>query len=74
MHDEVFSTYAARKASLVASLKAPHNADAAPLGLSKRTSTLFRARDEGTKRRLDLSDFNHATRSIPRTPGSTSKA
>ena len=59
MHDEVFSTYAARKASLVASLKAPHNADAAPLGLSKRTSTLFRARDEGTKRRLDLSDLNH---------------
>ena len=58
MHDEV-PTYAARKASLVASLKAPHNADAAPLGLSKRTSTLFRARDEGTKRRLDLSDLNH---------------
>jgi hypothetical protein len=31
----------------------------APLGLSKRTSNLFRDRAEGRKQRLDLRDFHH---------------
>ena len=34
-------------------------AEAAPLGLAKRTSNLFRDREQGTRRRLDLGDFDH---------------
>jgi FAD/FMN-containing dehydrogenase len=33
--------------------------DPAPLGLSKRSSNLFRDRAESPKRRLDLGEFNH---------------
>ena len=51
--------HAARVASLVASLNARHDVATAPVGLSKRTSNLFRQRDEATKQRLDLGDFNH---------------
>lgn len=47
-----------RQAALLATLRAA-TADTAPLGLSKRTSNLFRDRREPPKRRLDLSGFQH---------------
>src|SRR5262245_7732157 len=51
------AAYAARRESLVESLRARDGA--APLGLAKETSNLFRDRSEGTKQRLDLHDFKH---------------
>ncbi|HEV8503051.1 MAG TPA: FAD-binding oxidoreductase [Casimicrobiaceae bacterium] len=50
--------YAGRRAALSDALHR-HPAPAAPLGLAKRTSNLFRDRGEGNKRRLDLSAFDH---------------
>jgi FAD/FMN-containing dehydrogenase len=49
--------YLARRDALVASLRAQD--PAAPLGLAKETSNLFRDRSEGSKQRLDLHDFHH---------------
>jgi FAD/FMN-containing dehydrogenase len=51
--------HAARRAALAAQLRARATDGAAPLGLGKRSSNLFRDRHEGAKRRLDLSDFCH---------------
>ena len=51
------ATYEARCAGLLAAL--PRAGAAAPLGLAKRTSNLFRDRHEGPKRRIDLSAFDH---------------
>src|SRR5262245_22456194 len=51
------AAYAARRDALVASLQA--QAGAAPLGLAKDTSNLFRDRSERSKQRLDLHDFHH---------------
>jgi FAD/FMN-containing dehydrogenase len=51
------SDYAARRAALVAQLTTSGNG--APLRLGKRTSNLFRDRQPGRKRHLDLSGFNH---------------
>jgi FAD/FMN-containing dehydrogenase len=49
--------YAQRRAALAAALReAPSGA---PLGLHKRTSNLFRDRQGGRKRRLDLTAFDH---------------
>lgn len=48
----------ARKAALLAALPASA-AGGAPLGLRKRTSNLFRDRQESAKHRLDLSGFCH---------------
>jgi FAD/FMN-containing dehydrogenase len=48
--------YQHRVATLASGLVA---ASSAPLGLAKQTSNLFRDRNEGGKRRLDLSDFTH---------------
>lgn len=50
--------YAQRVDALRAALRR-QSADGAPLGLAKRTSNLFRDREEGAKRRLDLSAFHH---------------
>lgn len=58
MSDETLR-HAARKAALVASLRAGAPGPAAPLGLGKGTSNLFRDRREGSKHRLDLSGFCH---------------
>jgi FAD/FMN-containing dehydrogenase len=52
-----------RKARLRAELRA--SAPQGPLGLDKRTSNLFRDRAEGTKHRLDLSDFRHVVEVSP---------
>ncbi|WP_372526288.1 FAD-dependent oxidoreductase [Piscinibacter sp.] len=52
------SQHAARKAELIACLKSAP-AGGAPLGLGKRSSNLFRDRNEGAKQRLDLSGFSH---------------
>src|SRR5882724_709406 len=51
------AAYAARRDALVASLRTRDAA--APLGLVKSTSNLFRDRSEGSKQRLDLHDFCH---------------
>jgi FAD/FMN-containing dehydrogenase len=53
------SAHAARRAALVAQLQARGKTSPAPLGLGKRSSNLFRDRQEGTKNRLDLSAFCH---------------
>lgn len=53
------SEHARRRAALVAGLRAGAASGAAPLGLGKRSSNLFRDRHEGAKHRLDLSDFCH---------------
>jgi len=52
------AAHAARVAALQASLRLVPDA-AAPLGLRKATSNLFRDRREGAKRRLDLGGFGH---------------
>ncbi|OZI25837.1 FAD-linked oxidase [Bordetella genomosp. 9] len=53
-------TYAGRVAALRAELRRQGaGPQGAPLGLSKRTSNLFRDRAEGAKRRLDLGAFHH---------------
>lgn len=49
--------YAARRAELAAHVQA--QAGAAPLGLGKQTSNLFRDRRRGPKRYLDLGAFDH---------------
>jgi FAD/FMN-containing dehydrogenase len=49
--------HAHRVSRLQAWLRAP--GDPAPLGLSKRSSNLFRDRAESPKRRLDLGEFTH---------------
>jgi len=51
--------HAQRLAELVAAMRAGAEGRAAPLGLGKRSSNLFRDRQEGDKHRLDLSGFCH---------------
>jgi FAD/FMN-containing dehydrogenase len=51
------AAHLARREALLASLRG--QGAAAPLGLAKNTSNLFRDRSEGTKHRLDLSGFRH---------------
>lgn len=52
--------HAERRSRLLAALRqGGANEAGAPLGLAKRTSNLFRDRQEGSKRRLDLSEFDH---------------
>ena len=58
MSTEVES-HARRRAQLVDALLARGSAPAGPLGLSRRTSNLFRDRDEQPKHRLDLGGFHH---------------
>ena len=48
-------TFAERKARLVEQLKAAST----PIGLGKDTSNLFRDREAGGKRHLNVRDFNH---------------
>lgn len=48
-----------RRDELVAAMRSSAAGRAAPLGLGKRSSNLFRDRHEGAKRRLDLSGFCH---------------
>jgi len=54
---EARAAYAQRVSAVSAALAA--RATAAPLGLSKRSSNLFRDRQEGAKQRLDLQAFTH---------------
>ena len=51
--------HARRRAELLAAMQLGDGGTGVPLGLSKRSSNLFRDRHEGAKRRLDLSDFYH---------------
>jgi FAD/FMN-containing dehydrogenase len=51
------AAYAQRCTRVLAALR--DTSSAAPLGLAKRTSNLFRDRHEGEKHRLDLSGFDH---------------
>ncbi|MFZ2393767.1 FAD-binding oxidoreductase [Rhodoferax sp.] len=51
--------HARRRAELLAAMQLGDGGTGVPLGLSKRSSNLFRDRHEGAKRRLDLSDFCH---------------
>jgi FAD/FMN-containing dehydrogenase len=51
------AAHLARREALVASLQA--QAGAAPLGLAKSTSNLFRDRNENSKQRLDLHHFSN---------------
>ena len=53
------AAHARRQGELVAAMRAGAASGAAPLGLGKRSSNLFRDRHEGRKRRLDLSGFCH---------------
>ena len=53
------SGHATRRAALAAQLRARGESGAAPLGLGKKSSNLFRDRQEVTKQRLDLGDFCH---------------
>ncbi|MCJ7799139.1 MAG: FAD-binding oxidoreductase [Polaromonas sp.] len=48
-----------RLGELAAAMRAGAAGSAAPLGLGKRSSNLFRDRHEGAKQRLDLSGFCH---------------
>ena len=57
--NEEAARHAARKAALIASMQALSHSEAAPLGLSKRSSNLFRDRTKRNKRRLDLGEFDH---------------
>jgi hypothetical protein len=57
--DNEAARHAQRVAALTASLRAATAKGAAPLGLGKRTSNLFRDRSEGAKQRLDMSDLCH---------------
>ncbi|UCH50247.1 MAG: FAD-binding oxidoreductase [Betaproteobacteria bacterium] len=52
---DLVQTFSDRKAALVDALKAADK----PIGLSKDTSNLFRDRESGGKRHLDVRDFNH---------------
>jgi len=54
---DVFAVHAQRRDALIARLRS--RAIAAPLGLAKPTSNLFRDRTERAKQRLDLSGFDH---------------
>jgi FAD/FMN-containing dehydrogenase len=56
------AAYVARRDAAVAAARAPGSA---PLGLSKKTSNLFRDRSEGSKQRLDLHDFHHVIQVEP---------
>ncbi|WP_114968683.1 FAD-binding oxidoreductase [Rhodoferax ferrireducens] len=51
--------HASRRAELAAAMQSSGAGSAAPLGLGKRCSNLFRDRREAPKRRLDLSSFCH---------------
>ena len=51
--------HARRRTELLAMMQSSAAGSAAPLGLGKRSSNLFRDRHEGAKRRLDLSAFCH---------------
>ena len=57
--NEEAARHAARKAALIASMQALSHDEAAPLGLSKRSSNLFRDRPNRQKRRLHLGEFDH---------------
>src|SRR5512133_2182847 len=57
--DTEASEHAARRAALAAQLRARGAGSAAPLGLGKHSSNLFRDRQQSAKQRLDLSDFCH---------------
>jgi FAD/FMN-containing dehydrogenase len=57
--DDERARHASRIAALKARMQAYGGARAAPVGLAKETSNLFRDRSEAGKHRLDLSDFNH---------------
>lgn len=57
--NEEAARHAARKAALIAAMQALSHSEAAPLGLSKRSSNLFRDRTKRNKRRLDLGEFDH---------------
>jgi FAD/FMN-containing dehydrogenase len=56
---EASQAHAERRAALLDALRLRPDGKAAPLGLNKRTSNLFRDRQEPAKRRLDLSAFCH---------------
>jgi len=57
----------ARRERLAQSLRAAGAEDpGGPVGLSKRTSNLFRDRKAGARRRLDVSDFDHVLGVDPR--------
>ena len=58
MHPER-TAYTERRRQLSATVRAGATQARVPLGLSKRTSNLFRDRQEGTKQRLDLGAFTH---------------
>lgn len=53
------SAHEARKCRLLAAMCEDHTGPAAPLALAKRTSNLFRDREAGPRRRIDLGDFDH---------------
>jgi len=58
--DAEAGAHAARRERLLAGLRDGGPAPGgAPLGLVKRSSNLFRDREEGAKKRLDLSEFDH---------------
>ena len=57
------AAYLARRDALVAGMHA--QGTAAPLGLAKGTSNLFRDRSEGSKQRLDLHHFCHVIEVAP---------
>jgi FAD/FMN-containing dehydrogenase len=56
------AAHAQRTRSLLERMRAPAGVNA-PLGLAKSTSNLFRDRQQGAKRRLDLSAFCHVLQS-----------
>ncbi|MDN8611590.1 FAD-binding protein [Variovorax ginsengisoli] len=51
--------HAARRTRLLAALNAGEPGPAAQVALAKRTSNLFRDREAGPRRRIDLRDFDH---------------
>lgn len=65
MADDARAAYRDRAARAGAQLRAQAGS-AAPLGLAKETSNLFRERKRGAKQHLDLSDFTHVIEFNPR--------
>jgi FAD/FMN-containing dehydrogenase len=55
---DALAAHAAKRDSLVQSLKSARDGNAGPVALAKETSNLFRDREAGKRRRLDVRAFN----------------
>ena len=59
---DALAAHAAKRDSLAQSLKATREENRGPVALAKETSNLFRDREAGARRRLDVRGFNQVLR------------